>query len=313
MSTLKSAAMTAICVSGLVTTSFAAQIAYDGFEDYAADSRLIGQNQGTGWTNAWQTNSISSSTIDVSARTLSGGGQNGGSKALKLQNVQGGTDEAPTANAGRTLYRNFTQQSGTTYFSFLIRAENFSGNEFINLYIGHSLYGDLSQSANGDFNDLFGAGLRNVTGNPFLVRSGSSSLASAPGSTSNHYTTINASPAPVDTTAAFQVVVKISKSTNQFFDTANLWIFDANTAAPAAESTPVGTAVRTNNLNILNQIALRTFSLGGAGFETETLLLDEIRIGTTWDSVVVIPEPVSFALLAPAAAFLIRRRRAPDA
>lgn len=300
MFNVTSTAMAAVCTLGLVGGAHASVIAYDGFEGYAPGSGLIGQNLGSGWTTSWESNALPSSTIEVTERSLIGGGQSGGAHALTFQNVLGGTEQNPTSNAGQGLLRSFPQQSGTTYFSFILRAENFGGNEFINFYVGHSMY----PTESGDRLEIMGAGIRNVAGNPFYVRIGQSAAAS--GTTA--FTDIDASPAPTDASAAFQVILKVSKSESNFFDTADLWVFDADTAIPGSEpDTATATAFRAVNLTSLDRISLRVLNVGGEGFENETLLLDEIRISSTWGAVV--PEPIGLSTIGIAAAALLGRRR----
>lgn len=267
MSLTRAAAV--MCGLCLTTGAYAATVAYDGFETYTPGTSPIGQNGGTGWTSGWSSNALETSTIEVISRTLTGGSVNGGNQALLLQNVQGGTPSSPTGNAGQALRRSFPDQSGTFYISYLLRAENFHGNEFVSFWVGHS---DNMPAAGDGIAEMMGGGIfldqdGGALKNPFFIRIGVS------GGAGTVITSLPASPAPEESTHAFQVVLGFGKTSSNLYSSLKLWVFDANTPMPAVEPAPLASVVQGINPSVLNDSALRVLNVG----EDEALYLDEIQ------------------------------------
>ncbi len=283
MRIFKLAAASVLVSTGLAVPIRASLIAQDDFESYSpvTTTTLAGAAGGTGWTGGWASNAASG-TLDVVTHTLAAGGISGATQAARLQDINGG------ANAGYALSRAFTRQTGPVYASFLLRADNLSGNEFVNVYLSDGLI------ASGDANEMYGAGITlGGTDLPFFMRIG----------TSSGGVTKTTSIKSIDPVQDFLVVLKVTKTVSQFYQQADLWVFDANTTAPGSEPTPLASGNKAANPNGLQYINVRTLNIA----QGETLLLDNIRIGTTWNSVTV-PEPASFALGLPAL-LLMRRRR----
>lgn len=283
---IRNLAVGALVSIGLAAPAKATLVAQESFESYNPSTLTTLKNAGggLGWSGDWESNATSG-TLDVVSRSLAAGGVSGGGQAARLQNINGG------GNAGYALSRQFPRQTGDVYASFLLRADQLSGNEFVNVYLSDGLI------EAGDSAEQYGAGITLAKADlPFFVRIGNSSL----GATST--TTVTS----VNPVQDFLVVLKVSKTVSQFYQQADLWVFDANEVIPGSETAPLTSVNRAANPNGLSRINVRTLNIA----DGETLLLDEIRIGTTWDSVAPIPEPVSAVLVLPALMLLRRRRTA---
>ncbi len=274
-------------VLGLGTMAQAGLVAHEGFESYEAGAALAGLNGGSsGWTSAWVSNATVG-TVDIAQRNLNAGGHDGASQALRLDG---------TGAAGYAISRSFDRITGpfdgdnAAYASVLFRAHSLGGNEFINLYFSDGLI------SSGDANEMAGGGVHLNPSGMFFTRYGSSA---------SGVTTVTSTSA-LNPVQDFLIVLKVTKTQNQFYNRIDMWLFDANSLASASESSPTATALHPvgSNMNGISRINLRTLNL----VEGESLFLDEIRIGTTW-SAVVIPEPNTAALLLLGGLATLRRRK----
>jgi hypothetical protein len=169
--------------------------------------------------------------------------------------------------------------SGAGYFSFLLNVPNTTG-----LYLNANA---------GDYFTGFGAAAGiSVTslGARVFIKSGATvntfvlGLTNNSGGASN--TTWNATEYPCGTTVF--VVVKLVNSVSPV--AASMWINPV-----PGNSEPASTIINTSGTNAINALASIYLRQGGtAGAGTGNLQIDEIRIGTTWESVTPCATPVTF-------------------
>lgn len=266
-------------------TTHGGVVAYDDFEGYAAPSDVDGLNGGSGWSGGWskslkldaQNQPIGQAR--VVEKSLTAAGVDGGSNALELD---------ATTGAGRAVSRQFARQTSDVYVSFLVRAENFGGNELINIYASDAL-----TSAAGDDINQIGVGMLNAAGNPLMVRVGQSWRAGATASqpiSSQGMTSISGDTDPAST---FLVVARFFK-TSGIYKNGQLWVFDADDALPATTPSFAAQALDAPQTNTgIQYISVRTHALEVG----ERLYIDEMRIGTDWASVVAVPEPGSLSMI----------------
>jgi hypothetical protein len=168
-------------------------------------------------------------------------------------------------NAFRTLQTPLNQTSGVSYLSFLGDLQ--SGQRFL----GISLYNGASELR------LIGKG-------------GSASVPNwAITGASIANTTI-----PATTEALLVLRIDWNSASTE---TMRLWVYPSTGTLPTTEPT-VGTANATLSVELTQITQLRI----GAGFTNGTDTeangwIDEIRVGTTWNDVVPVPEPSSLAIL----------------
>jgi MYXO-CTERM domain-containing protein len=89
-------------------------------------------------------------------------------------------------------------------------------------------------------------------------------------------------------------------------DVARLWV---NPLPGTAESANVAAVVTAAGLADINQDRITAFFFRNNSVEPDALLMDELRVGTTWESVTPVPEPSAAALAVVAAGGLLARRR----
>lgn len=269
------------------TAGWAGLIAFDTF-DYAPGSDINtanGGSNGTGgqmWTGAWT--GASGATVETKSLSYASGSVvvNGGNTALQYT---GGVND-------QFAFRPFTSQNlaanGPVYFSFLLNTPtNGSGNTaFFEVFPGRT--GVAPSTA-----DDTGLILRGATGSTsrFGIRSGKSSNQTFGG------------PANIANDETHFVVVKFD-----WTDTANRATMfidpDSNIELDQLSTSDTGGATFQTALDSLN---LRLAVASG------TYFIDEIRVGTTFESVVTVPEPrsVTLAVLAAIALpMLLLRARA---
>jgi hypothetical protein len=259
--------------------STAALIASDDFEDYTAGVNLNTGAEGSGWSSNWSANLDDTTVQSVS---LSNGTVSGGSQAGRFQATENRSDISDA------LSRDFASQSGDVYMSFLLQSTSgLGGDDFYNFQITNGAVGNTSAA--------LGVGIRNFGGNPFFARVGSSSNA-----------TTNASTNATQGTTFF-LVAKFSKDGSANYNRTDLYINPGLTEPVTSDATA------TSNVTGLSSVSLFTVR----SFQPElgdTVLFDELRIGTTFADVLptpaAIPEPSTplLILLGTSGLALLRRR-----
>lgn len=276
-SSKKIAAMTMASLGlAVASQSRAAIIAYDGFESYTTGAALVGQGSGgTGWPTDWAglTNpQVSSASLTYSSGTVS---HNGGSKAMGVTNT----------NNNSLLSRSFAAQTGTVYFSFLVRVPtnaDWTGNEFFQFFVSD----DTDNSNSGAIGDM------NTGGSGFQARV-----------TSNGTTNTTGSNSVYNLNQTYLLVGKFSKSgvNASNYDTMDLFVNPTSLTEPV---TPTSTTGSNSLISSVTHFGLRTLNIT----DGDSFLFDEVRVGSSFASVVV-PEPGSCVLLGLGTLSLLLRRR----
>jgi hypothetical protein len=265
----------------LVCTPWLAQatlIAYDGFE--AGDfSGGTGAWASSGWSVDANTTVINK-TMSYSSGTVS---LSGGTSAVQYLAVDAGSNNSPW------LARAATSTGFPVYYSFLIESSTADGDDdFLGSYPTRT--GVTHESANdyGMVMRLNGGSAR------FGVRSGN-------GSGQNFVTSVDA---PNNSTHLVVLKMEDVAGNNRF----TLWVdpdsTNENGASNLSRSSVMGGGTAFGGVNaIFDEINFRT-ALLEAG---DTYFVDEVRIGTSFSSV-VIPEPGS-ALLMVLGTLILRLRK----
>lgn len=270
---------------GPTPTLHAELLAYDGF-NYSAGN-VNGDSGGTGWNGAWNSSTSPVYAAVVTGTTLSytGGSINIGGSGSALS-ITGGSDGA--------LNRSFlgTASGSEIYFSFLFQAVAGSGDEFSHFYLGDSPdrfnsggIGDF-YSAAGDAR--FGARVNNGTADTTTA----SSLSYTLGTT---YLLVGRLSTDGATGAAGEI------------DHVQLWV-NPTSLVPGTASATVDASTGLS-LAAFDVFSTRTVNFAG----TDQILIDELKIGTDFASVVTaVPEPSVAGLAAMGGMIVLwRRRRSP--
>jgi hypothetical protein len=275
----------ALLGAGLFTGTRPAQaalLAYEGF-DYAAGN-VNGANGGTGWNGAW---TASPSPVYESVVTGTPLSYSGGSLSLSGS----GTALSITGGTDGILNRGFVGTgSGTEiYFAFLFQSVSGSGNEFIHFYLSD----DSDRFNSGGIGDFFTTasdahfGVRTNDGS--TDSTAASSLSYTPGTT-------------------YLLVGRLSTdgsagATADIIDQVDLWVNPTSL-------TPGLASVTVNASTGLSIGQFDTFSSRMVNFsDPDQILIDELRIGTDFASVVTVPEPSTGLLLALGGLGLLALRR----
>lgn len=266
----------------------AAIIAADSFNDYSLGA-LDTQNSGSGWSSAWSTASTFGTTSEVTAGGLSySSGDiniNGGSMALTV---------IPNNNHDPLLNRGFTSSSDTDVWFSLLLNQSVKG-------VSSSTFWDYFafQVGNGGDNANEGAiGQLNNNGSVFGAR--------ATLSGNNRATTDSSATINIGTT--YLLVGRLSKSDTNY-DSISLWVNPDSITDPGAAN---ATAVYDIGINTVTNFSMRSFLFSPPTDNPSEFIIDEVRIGTDYGSVVAVPEPSVYAsvlgLLGLVLVFIRRRK-----
>ncbi len=265
----------AITLASFATSSTYAQLlAYEGFDapPFTIGGDINGNGSGIGWgTNTWSGSVVYDSVNP--GLTYSDGSDSLQTTGLNLS--------ASGTNA--TIQRLFDSPvaitEGSTFYYSLIYNATGQGTGGNSVYFA-ALDGNSLADQAFTFGNLFNNG--NVRFRP-------------DGGGNTYLDTTVAS----GTTGFFVIKIQFSLVGNE---TISLF---ANPVIGGAEPTPIASS---SSLNI-DSTTLNGFSFQALGSNSKTLLADEIRFGTTWESVTPVPEPSTVAMLFGAAAFVLFRLR----
>jgi hypothetical protein len=256
-------------------------LASDTFEDYTASSNIHGQTGGSGWSGAWAVQAIgsgSTGTATVSSTSITynyDGTILGGGNSLLLSSTSNGTQ--------RSVFSSVNTGGDDYYVSFIFR---FSGTVFA----GWQAL-DGSADVNND-----SIGLINTNGSV--------------GARVDNATASSGAGLVVQNTTYF-AVLEYTGWTGTNYSTVNLWI-NPNTggqsgssiSATYTDTTPTDGGGSAGFLGVY----VRTIIDSG-----ESVLIDDLRVGTDWSSVTAIPEPSTYSLglagVVVLSTLYIRRRR----
>ncbi len=231
------------------------------------------QNGGTGFSNAWTAVVANSEVIDPGTPLSYSAGPidiSGGNRTASF-------DGSVNSVASRTLSGN---QTGDFYFSFLLQ---FNGTaDATNRFFLLGFNGRTTSNSTAESPGV-GAAINNTGGDDFLIRQ---NIENGGGGSTSGGGTMSAN-------ATYFMVGKLVKNIGTSrYDHIDLWINPSTDTEPAA----------TMNATFTDGAALAS-TVTGIRFRTSSVTggnpyrFDELRIGTTWSDVVVVPEPGSVALL----------------
>lgn len=288
-----------LLVLNLATSTRAGLLAYEPF-DYTAGSALTGQTGGFGFSDAWST-SAGTAIIQAPGMNYPGLPTLGGT--LYIEGTAGASPNGSVA-IFRTLASPRGDDGTTTWISFLhIRTGQKSGTfgpdggpSYLRP-VNFSLFN--STLASGQERLAIGEGTRNTGAT--LPDTDVWGLVER-GGVNNPLTSWTTAPLDVESWA----VVRIDHGADNL-DTAWLWV------NPGTDSEPsIATAMATMTGIDLAFNRIRPFA-GNPTTQSENIgaqgLMDEIRIGTTWADMLLVPEPSSLSLLAVGGLALLLRRR----
>jgi len=243
----------------------AALLAYEGF-DYDAGN-VNGDNGGTGWSAAW----VSSTSPVAYANVVTGTPMAYSGGAISI--TGSGTALSITGGGEGLLNRPFVgiDSGSEIYFSFLFRAVAGGGNEFFHFYLSDDPdrfnsggIGDF-YTASGDAH--FGARINDGTGD-----------------------TTSASSISYTIGATYLLVGRLSTdgtsgASADIVDQVELWVNPTSLTPGTADATVnASTGLTIGDFDI--------FSSRMVNFaDSDEILIDELRIGTDFSSVVTVPEP----------------------
>ncbi|MEX2382270.1 MAG: PEP-CTERM sorting domain-containing protein [Opitutales bacterium] len=211
--------------------------------------------------------------------------------------VPGGTKNitlSPTGANNWAFVNTFAPQSDTVYFSIAMTWTNQTENDF--------LYFALSDGGSEKAVALGNSG--GIVINKFETAQGSIG-GRIRGDTSGDTTSTpdgTASTSGENTTSPQFLVASLSKVSSTNYDTLNIWV----NPSTLTEGTPTHTI--TQDMGIDGGLDTFYFFTGGGNETDEVVDMDSIRIGTTYDAV-VIPEPGTLVLLGIALTSLAVFRR----
>jgi hypothetical protein len=238
----------------------AAVIASDDFSSYGTGA-LNGANGGTGWGGAW-TGASAAAVIDPAVDLQ-------GNRAL-------GVTGAVTNMASRQLASAFTGDS--LFVSFLLQTNRgtvIGNNDFLGLWLDN------------------GSGSADKTNRPNIGVKGNQGTASSSNDLFARTTGTAGSFAPGSdllTQTTYLIVGRLYRSVAGNYSNFDLWVNPtlADLGTPDAMS-----AAGSAGISSVSNIGIRTANLGSG----DTILIDRLRLTTTFEEAVSVPEPGTLALL----------------
>ncbi|MBC2602719.1 PEP-CTERM sorting domain-containing protein [Puniceicoccus vermicola] len=278
-----------LLLSGFSLSANASLLAIDNFNNYTAGDNIDTLNGGTGWTGGW--NASTATTTQVSSESLTytlDGFTYGGGNSFLLTGA--GNNNA----AIRTMT---TDTSGQDYYtSFLVKYEGPSGTETGQVDVQHGF----------TIAALDSSGAYASSDNMVFANGGGRRIEARSGGSNTDVSTI------LQLQTTYLVVAKFSgwDDINGNYTTTQAWLNPAKTDEFSTD--PTITASHTGpGSDQFSGIAMRFLNNTNFGGDYK-VYMDDLRIGTTWDSV-VIPEPGTYSLIAASialgAVMLARRRR----
>lgn len=261
----------AACSLALVTAhAGAAVIAQDGFQSYSAGA-LNGANGGSGWGGAWSATG-NANVVDPAANLS-------GDRALAL------TGNANNA-AVRTLASSFSGNS--LFVSFLIQADrgtSIDRNDFMGLWL------DLGVNNGGTNRPNIGIkGNQDSTSatNDIFARTTGSNGSYAPGSN-------------IDVLDTYLVVGHLYRNTAGNYTNFDLWLNPTVDDFLSPDASFTGNA----GISAIDRVGIRLANLDSG----DRILIDNLRLTTTFDEATAVPEPGVLGLLGLGLAGLAFARR----
>ena len=252
----------ATAIFAVATSSEATIIAYDGFS-YSGE--LNGKNGGTGWAGAWSAITTATEIVDPTVNLID-------NSALQIN----GND---TNVATRSLASSFSGNQIFVDFYLQVDSGSLVNNDFLAFWFSDSNSPNFGikadQGGTSSTNDVFGR-LSGSAG-PYVPNSDI-------GSTND---------------ITHHIVALLSKDlSSTTFNRLNVWLNPVfgDLATPDLTTTR---AVNTG-LTSFNKIGFRSANLDRSTTNTsinDEILIDNLRLSTTWNEAMNIPEPATLALL----------------
>lgn len=273
-SILRGTAIATVLVAGVASTSHATLLAYEGF-DYSTLTTLSGQSGGTGFAenSTWKSDIplMTNSTATVSSGSLTAPPNYAGTLTGNRASLASGGTTSQIVRALDETAQLDLGDNNILYFSFITKRD--AGTQTFRLYdesgtIPSSAYLSAQSTSGGNLS-LQGFGTT---------------------------TTVNSVVTGGATLLWVIKVVARKDDPDQYF----VALYDSAAEVPSMEPTSLPYASGTvSHSAIITRIAFTTGS---------SLQVDEIRIGTTWNDVVPVPEPSALSAGLTALALSMGRR-----
>lgn len=280
-------------------------LAYEGFSGYTVDTAIETQTGGgSGWSNDWFP-ANPNATVDDNFLASGSSLSNGAFAGTGLSNAVGstfydvgdpGTQINPHNVIRRTMNTSFNGNTGGTfYYSFLVDGSSFNNGNIFRYSIemdsatGRRIY--LESLADGNLQYRVAGSPGGGSGNPQLT----ATTAASPFSGAGTYFIVG----KVElTSGAGNLGDGLDNFYAQVYGTSDTVGLEPGSWTLSA----LGSSL--DEVNEFNQISLISSDVNQYAF-------DELRVGTTWESVTGVPEPRTYAMLFGffALGFVLWRRR----